>query len=38
VQIVRLTRDSYCLEGHVGDAVASMNGPSGNVVPVACDR
>jgi hypothetical protein len=36
VQILRPTRDSYCLESRVGNAVASKEGPGGEIVPAAC--
>jgi hypothetical protein len=36
VSILRPTRDSYCLESRVGNAVASKEGPGGEIVPAAC--
>ena len=30
------TRDDYCFESHVGDAVASKHGPGGEVLPQPC--
>jgi hypothetical protein len=36
VQILNATSDGYCLESRVGEAVASQQGPGGNIVPVAC--
>ena len=36
VQILRPTRDSYCLESRIGTAVASKEGPGGEIVPAAC--
>ena len=36
VQILDATGDSYCLESRVRNAVASMRGPGGEIVPTAC--
>jgi hypothetical protein len=36
VQILNATSGSYCLESRVRTAVASEQGPGGNIVPVAC--
>jgi hypothetical protein len=36
VQILDATSESYCLESRVRNAVASEQGPGGNIVPVAC--
>jgi hypothetical protein len=30
------TRDDYCYESRVGDAVASKHGPGGEILPQAC--
>jgi hypothetical protein len=36
VDVVFTTRDDYCFESRVGDAVASKHGPGGEVLPQAC--
>jgi hypothetical protein len=36
VQILNATGETYCLESRVRNAVASEQGPGGNIVPVAC--
>jgi hypothetical protein len=36
VRVVFATRDDYCLESRVGDAVASKHGPAGEILPEPC--
>jgi hypothetical protein len=36
VTVVFATRDDYCLESRVGDAVASKHGPGGDVLSQPC--
>ena len=36
VTVVFTTRDDYCLESRVGDAVASKQGPGGEILPQPC--
>ena len=36
VKVVFATRDDYCFESRVGDAVASKHGPGGEILPQPC--
>jgi hypothetical protein len=36
VRVVFATRNDYCLESRVGNAVASKRGPAGDILPQSC--